>query len=324
MRQVLVTGAEGFIGRNVLRMLAASGWAQAVADCADPGAVDAPGLRRAPFDVTNSAATARALQGMDAVVDCIAGSPARISAGAEALFAAAARADPPPLIVLLSSMTVYGSARGTVREDAPLTGGLGAYSDAMVIAEACAARYPRAIVLRPGVEFGPGAESWSGRPARWLAARRLGDLGARGDGICNLVYIDDLAAAVLGALRHPEFAGRAFNVAMPDPPTWNEYFIGYARALGAVPVARIGRRRLDLETKVLAVPLKIAERAARAAGLSWSPPPAIPPSLLRVAGQEVELDSTQAREALGWTCMPLGEALARAAQYFTARPATSA
>ena len=121
------------------------------------------------------------------------------------------------------------------------------------------ATYPRRVVFRPGCEYGPGGELWSRRVAKWLLARRLGDLGAAGDGYCNLVHIDDLVHAVLLSLRRPAAVGQIFNLAAPDPPTWNEYLVKYAIALGAVPVKRISKRALALETKILAIPLKMLE-----------------------------------------------------------------
>jgi nucleoside-diphosphate-sugar epimerase len=220
---------------------------------------------------------------------------------------------------------VYGAARSDVAEDAPLRGELGDYARAKIAAEALAAQCRRVVILRPGVEFGPACELWSGRVARWLMAGRIGDLGAAGDGVCNLVYIDDLVDAILCALQRPEAVGGTFNLAMPDPPTWNDYFIAFARALGAVPVRRIGRRRLAWESKVLAPPLKILEIAAHRAGMPATFAPPIPPSLLRLAGQEIRLVSTRARDVLGLRCTPLDQGLADTAAWFRVarRPAAT-
>jgi 2-alkyl-3-oxoalkanoate reductase len=144
----------------------------------------------------------------------------------------------------------------------------------------------------------------------------LGDLGAGGDGYCNLLFMDDLVAAILAALRKPELGGRAFNLALPAPPTWNEYFIAFAKALGAVPVRRVTRRRLALETKILAPPLKVAEMLAGRVGLSPARlPPAIPPSLLRLCRQEIRLDVRQAELALAVRWTSLEDGLSRAAQW---------
>lgn len=213
-------------------------------------------------------------------------------------------------------MTVYGSARGIVTEESPLLPDLGPYSQAQCDAERLAAANPNTIRLRPGCEYGPDCPQWTERVARWLLRRRLGDLGAGGDGFCNLLFIEDLVAAILAALRRPELGGRAFNLALPAPPTWNEYFIGFAKALGAVPVRRVTRRRLTLETKLLAPPLKVAEMLIGRMGVAPAGlPPAIPPSLLRLCRQEIRLDVRQAEVALGMQWTALENGLLRAAQW---------
>jgi nucleoside-diphosphate-sugar epimerase len=144
-------------------------------------------------------------------------------------------------------------------------------------------------------------------------ARRLGDLGARGDGYCNLVYIDDLVRAVAAAVTQPNVDGHAFNIAMSDPPTWNEYFIRFGQMLGGVPVRRVTQRRMKIETKLLAIPLKVGEIALGKIGLASAWPPAIPPSLLDLCRQEIRLDVTRAESALGLRWTPLEEGLRQTA-----------
>ncbi len=130
----------------------------------------------------------------------------------------------------------------------------------------------------------------------------------------NLVHIDDVVAAILAALR----GGRTgvFNLAMPDAPDWNEYFIRFAKALGAVPVARIPEWRLKLETKVLAPPLKILEIAMPGKAL----PPPIPASLARLWRQDIRISSELASTELGIVWRPLAEGLQDAARRLRTRP----
>jgi len=80
--------------------------------------------------------------------------------------------------------------------------------------------------------------------------------------------------------------------------------------LGAVPVRRISRRRLTLETKLWAPPLKVAELAARRARLHRIRiPPPIPPALLRTWGQEIRLDVRKAQQVLGLSWTPVESGL---------------
>lgn len=312
--RVLVLGAGGFIGRRVVAALAAEPWAMPVAAVhrAPPahGAVEI-----VPLDAADPVALQRALRDVDAVVNCIAGSAHTIRTTARTLFAEAAQAPSHPRVVHLSTMAVYGSAVGLVDEGGTLRGD-GAYAAAKVEAERCAAGWTDVVTLRPGCVYGPGSVQWSERIARLLRSRRVGDLGAAGDGACNLVHVDDVVAAILVALRQPRLSGHAFNLGSPHPPTWNEYFLAFGRALGAVPIRRIPARRLALETRLWAAPLRAAEIAARMARLGGRHiPPPIPPSLLSLWGQDLRLDVRKAEDVLGMAWTPLDAGLrATAAQ----------
>jgi 2-alkyl-3-oxoalkanoate reductase len=296
--RVLVLGAGGFVGRRLVAALAASDWATPVA-----------GVRRRRrgageqrvVDATDAGQLMGAVADVDAVVNCVSGDPATIVAGARALFAAPAE----PRIIHLSSMAVYGDAIGRVTEDAPLAG-TGGYAGAKVAAERLAGARGGVAVLRPGCIYGGGSPQWSERIAELLRARRIGDLGANGDGCSNIVHVDDVVGAILALLRQPA-EGVALNLAMPDAPDWNDYFVAFAKALGAVPVARIPEWRLKAET-LAAVPLKLAERARLPV------PPAIPPSLARLWRQNIRLDTARAQAVLGtdWTTLAAGLAEAAA------------
>ena len=316
MRRVLVLGGHEFIGGRVLLELARSAWAHPITETSNAALGRYPKTEGISFDATDKESLSFALRGVDAVVNCLSRQPKAIEQAATALVRAAAGCAAPPLIVHISSMSVYGPAIGDVGEDTPVQEGLGPYARAKVEAEKAFVAYARKVVLRPGCEYGPGGELWSGRVAKWLLARRVGDLGAGGDGYCNLVHIDDLVNAVLLSMQLPAAEGGTFNLGIPDPPTWNEYFVRYAKALGAVPVKRISNRTLALETKLLAVPLKVFEIGARKAGLASFAPPPIPSSFLALARQEIRLDSTRARSALGWACKALDDGIAETAAWF--------
>jgi nucleoside-diphosphate-sugar epimerase len=136
--------------------------------------------------------------------------------------------------------------------------------------------------------------------------------------------VGDVVDAIVRALRAPfAAAGRIYNVAGPDFPTWNDYLTRYALALGAVPVARITARRLRIESKLLAPPLKIAELlAARVApGLGRTLPQPIPPSLVRLFAQEIRMTTVLVERDLGMRWTPTEDALKRTADWYRARSA---
>jgi nucleoside-diphosphate-sugar epimerase len=240
----------------------------------------------------------------------VAGSRRVIVEGARALFRAAISQARPPRIVHLSSMSVYGLAIGITDESGLLREDLGHYSAAKIEAEHHAASYPSVITLRPSCVFGPGSAQWSERIAQWLLARRIGDLGSAGDGFANLLYIDDLTAAILSALRISGIEGQAFNLSNVDPLTWNDYFLRFAIALGAVPIQRISMHRLAFETRVLAPTLLAAQLLAQALGLRALPLPApMPPSLLHLWQKELLVDGRKAQRLMNLQLTPIGDAL---------------
>jgi hypothetical protein len=104
----------------------------------------------------------------------------------------------------------------------------------------------------------------------------------------------------------PEAAGRAFNLAMRNAPRWNEYFVQYGRALGAVPVKRITPRRLAIERRA-AIPLKVLEKIGGKLGLRHTPA-VLSPSMLALWQQDIELVPDAAETVLGlrWTPLEAG------------------
>lgn len=298
-QRVLIVGSTSFVGRRIVAALKNTPWAT----------------------VVSSEAAAAPLGNIDAVVNASMGSAAAITAAATTLYPALAAQAPGARVVHLSSMTVYGTQDGTFAETETLPEHPhGSYAAAHVAAEILAQKSGHCIVLRPGVEYGPDCPAWSTRVAAWLTQRRIGDLGAGGDGSANLIYIDDLVAAVLASLKVELSGNHVFNLAMAAPPSWNEYLIAFALALRAVPVRRMTARRWSIETKVLAAPLKIAELAALklSAARSWLPPP-IPPSFKHLCRQEIRLEVQQIERQLGMRWTPLSQGLQATARWYTGR-----
>ena len=305
--RVLILGAAGFIGRRLVAALQETDWAVPI--CGLHRAPLSIGLvQQAVLDATDRAALMRVMASVEGVVNCVAGSAETIMATAKNLSSVSRQMSCPPRIVHLSTMSVYGSVSGSVYEDSPLKGDTGAYALAKLQAERLVMRSPEVVILRPGCVYGPGGTQWSEYIARLLRGHRLGDLGSSGDGYCNLVHVDDVVAAILKALRIPGVAGEVFNLGTPAPPTWNEYFVSFARALGAVPIRRISRRQLLLEARFLAPPLKAADWASDLAQLNLQIPTAITSPLLRLWRQEIRLDVTKAEAVLGisWTPTEVG------------------
>lgn len=281
-----------------------------------------------PILLRSHAELAATLPKATMVVNCVARRPKTIVAVTQAL-CEAARRHPPRRIVHLSSMAVYGGAAGVVDEATELPAPLNAYARARIEAESLIQKYVAdggdAVIIRPSCMFGPESEPWVSRIARLLSSRRLGDLGPHGDGTCNLVHVDDLAALIILALSATNVTGEIFNASADWPrPTWNEFLIRFAHAIGATPIQRISALRLRGEVKLVAPLLRGAALAASRVGASNVVPDALTPTFVHTLQQPITINSAKASARLGIRYQSLDDMIGEAAQWWRAQQATSA
>jgi len=109
------------------------------------------------------------------------------------------------------------------------------------------------VMLRPTIVFGPGS--------RWVFnfadSLRDGSAyvvdGARG--VCNSIYVDNLAHAVRLALTAPGIDGEAFLVGDAEPVLWRDLYRPIAQALGfdleAIPSFNLPERPLGFRNKFI-------------------------------------------------------------------------
>uniref|UniRef100_A0A832I885 NAD-dependent epimerase/dehydratase family protein n=1 Tax=Eiseniibacteriota bacterium TaxID=2212470 RepID=A0A832I885_UNCEI len=243
--RVGVTGAAGYVGRAVVRALAARGHevvALARGDAAVPDAA-----RTVRGDLLAPATLAPFAAGLDACVHAAAyvhrrddapGARAACFAvnegGTRALLAALAAARA-PWLVFVSSTAVYGECSRGAREDRP-PAPVSAYGESKLAAEravlaARAAGTPAACVLRPCVVVGPGAPGNAARLAA-LVRRGVVPLVRGGANARSVVHVDDLADAAARAVEAgPAADGRVWNVA-GAPITVRAMVEAVARGLG--------------------------------------------------------------------------------------------
>jgi len=313
--RILVLGAGGFIGRRVIDDLARDPSVTPVAATRGAHAAEFPrGVEMVTLDATNAVDLARTLENAAGVVNCVAGSMRSIVDGARALAAAARSRERSLRIVHLSSLAVYGTATGIVDESSTLLGDLDEYSGAKVTAESALGGLASLVTLRPGIVYGPGSPLWSVYIGRLLAAGRLGNLGTDGEGICNLVFIDDVVRAIKRALTYPGIEGGVFNLSGALAPTWNDYFRLYALALGATPVRAVSKLRLAAEMRLISPALKIVEILANSKAQRL--PPAIRPWLLARCRHRIRMDVRRAEDTLKMAWQPLEIGLAATAKWF--------
>lgn len=318
MKRILIFGGNtGVVATQLANKLASAEWAHPMfADMQKPASLNVA-VECSPLVATDQQAMLKAVSAADVIVSCVENNPDLIQRSAMALFNAVKQHDN-KRVILLSSMAVYGSVEGMVNESSAVSTE-DAYATARVNAEILSATRHNTICLRSGVEYGPGSLRWSGMIAKLLLSKRLGDLGAAGDGYCNLLFMDDLVNAIINAVQLPDTPYQVLNLCSSERITWNEYLIRYAVALGAVPVKRIGHLRLNIETK-LAILLKLAEVALgqRNASRLYVPAP-LSSSMIRTFNQRIVLDVAKAEQVLGVQWTPLQAGLKAAAEWVLSR-----
>lgn len=243
--RVLVTGATGFIGGRLVEGMYLSGIAIPVAGVrswASAARIGRFAVDMVPCDVLNITQLAEAMQEADAVVHCAAGSRDVIVEGTRNVVEAALRQGLDQ-VVHISTVDVYGDVSGDIDEDSELNYTGNPYGDAKIDAEHICWEYAERglslTILRPGIVYGPFSTLWTTRFAERLVARKWGKLSGFGEGVCNLIYVDDLVRAVFVALFSEHTIGGAFNINGFERVTWNDYFDRFNNYLELDPLPLI-------------------------------------------------------------------------------------
>ncbi len=248
--RVLLTGADGFLGRHLLDALRAAGH-ETLAACRPGGpAVDAPTV---PLELTDAASVRAAVEpSADAVVHLAAvaysreanddpGGAWHVNAGGTArLLAALADRYPAgggPLVIVASTAEVYGAGEARPRTERDPPRPLSPYAASKLGAEIAAAQAAaawglRVVVVRPFPVTGPGQTNRL--VPNWVARLRAGEREVPGDPEVVRDYLDvrDAAAgfvALLGGGR----PGETYNLATGRGVRFGELFAQVARLLGA-------------------------------------------------------------------------------------------
>jgi uncharacterized protein YbjT (DUF2867 family) len=235
-RRVTVIGASGFVGRYVVKRLAAEG--ALIAACSRH-ALNARYLRPmgdvgqvVPLDASllDEPALAAVVAGADAVVNT---AGILVERGAQS-FDAVHHRGPARLAQLAKAAGVRHFVHiSAIAADAQAPS---AYARSKAAGEAAVrAAFPEATILRPSLIFGPEDEFFN----RFAALARYSSalpLVGGGETKFQPVYIGDVEQAVAAVLTKPEAAGQTYDLGGPATFTMRELF--------EILLEVIGRRRL--------------------------------------------------------------------------------
>lgn len=313
--RVLVTGANGFVGRHVCTRLSGQGYT--VRAMALPG-TDVEGVEAAEIvraDLTGPESALRvAARGVRAVVHCAAVlgavEPAELfevnHRGTRRLLdvLSAATLD---RFVMVSSLSARGPSVGLREptEEAPLTPY--GWSKWLAEQEVRASGLP-ATILRPPPVYGPGDSQTL--PVFQLAQR--GFALELGPGFANLtlLYIDDLVDAICAAIEKTCTPGTTLSLGSPAIPSSTVH----------AAMAQVFER----DTAVVRLRTPVARVAGRVCDLvgRWrgEPLPFHSDKLPELLAPDWYVDPTPARELLGWEARtPLTDGIRETARWYRSR-----
>ncbi|QFY13479.1 NAD-dependent epimerase/dehydratase family protein [Nonomuraea phyllanthi] len=292
MTRYLLTGATGFVGRRLTRMILAGG--HSVTALARPSAraqaLRAMGVTVIDGDLRTGAGLGDAVAGADRVIHLAALVKSRTAAdfravnhhGTARLAGALAALDRPPRLVVCSSLAA-----------APAGGPVSHYGASKLAGEQAVREHAdrlQAVILRPGIVYGPGEPALL--PAL-IPMVRIGVVVKAGFGPRHhcLLHVDDLCAALLAAaergatLSGADPSAGVYPVCDGNAYDWLDLCTALAEALGCRPPA------------VLPMPMGVVHGAARVAELVG-----------RACGRVPAFNADKAREMshTPWVCPSAG------------------
>ncbi len=288
--QVFVTGAGGFIGRNLLPRLVAEG--HFVTALLLPGEEEAglPPSRVVRADITRSDSLAGLLEGCDAVVHLAAAVGygqtmercRRINRDGTRNVVEAAVAAGVRRFVQLSSVSVYGRRPGVpIGEDTPLRKTGDPYGDSKIEAEELLQEHADRggidlSILRPTVIYGPGDDKFLPKLMENLRSGRARIIGS-GENRVDAVHVDDVVELVARILADEGSIGGIYNVNHPDNPSWKDFLALVAAAMGVdppgghlpYPVALAAAGAMELAARLTGGEPRLTRYAVRVIGRAY-------------------------------------------------------
>jgi nucleoside-diphosphate-sugar epimerase len=317
-KTALVTGATGFLGGALTQRLAAEGvQVRAMARSAEKAMFlrNITNVKIAKGDVTDAERMSKLAQGCHYVFhlavsygDWDEQHAVNVEGTRNVMQAAAeARVDH---FIFVSSIATYGYARtGLITEmDAlmPIPGepyNITKIKAETVVREIGAQTRLAYNIIRPGMIYGPGSGQWTEKMFMRASRKPIVWIG-NGSGSTFPVHVNDVIELILILAQHPSANREVFNCVHPDPVTWREFVMAYAKLVD-------NEKWLSIPAGVVSGLASLAAALAPANSRVKAAPEALQ-GLLR---KNTTIDMTKARDQLGWqpkidlkigieTCLP--------------------
>jgi predicted dehydrogenase/nucleoside-diphosphate-sugar epimerase len=247
--KVLVTGATGYVGTQIVRQLVQDGYfvRALVRGLSRTESLERLGVELVYGDVRDLESFSRAAEGLDILVHLAAGSRGTpgfvVDSCVEGTKNAAEVAHLAALkrVIYMSSLAVYDYAMlhdsDVLTEGSPLEGSpecRGTYSLAKRRAEEVALAHlddksPAWTILRPSVIVGKGHDIFA--PVGIKVGNILACLGSPGKHL-RLIHVEDVGVAIVRLIQNDDTCGRVFTLSHPGSLTFRDYVDGYVRVNG--------------------------------------------------------------------------------------------
>lgn len=245
--KVLVTGGTGFIGSYLVKALVKRGYDVSclVRDKNKAGNLASLKLKLVEGDVTDKKAVEKAVAGMDIVyhLAAISGKSAVSPSlyqkvnieGTRNLVEAALKAKV-GRFVYTSSVAVTGQLSKIPGDETSPYNSTNSYERSKVEGEklvlAAMKRGLPAVIVRPGVVYGPGNEHTSMAQFFRMALKGFCLIPGNGENLWDLIFVDDIVAGFLLAGEKKQAVGQIFIIRGPQPVKVNQLVKTLAHASG--------------------------------------------------------------------------------------------
>jgi nucleoside-diphosphate-sugar epimerase len=236
---IAVLGGGGFVGARLTHIGAFSGRFQAL-----PVLRSYRGLSRLGVSVPAACvadtqdldALTRAFQGSATVVNLTMGDQLRILEDTQLAYRACVAAGVRQLIHMSSAVVFGRVAKSGIHDESPpgtrssMLYARGKARAELWLRQQIAKKELQVVVLRPGLIWGPGS-NWSEMVGDQLLHGKA-VLSNWGNGIANLIFVDNLVGIILAIALRPNGPSGFYNVADQETVTWQQYYSELAARLG--------------------------------------------------------------------------------------------